>query len=266
MSTALAAVRRVRHDPGTILWSVTTACWALVVGLLVAGGIDVADHDTVFAGLEEGALPGPAQLAAFAGVWLVMIGAMMLATTVPMARMFTVVTAGQHRPAAARAAFFGAYLLVWLAFAFVALAGDLGVHELVERWDWLHEREGLVLAGALGLAGAFQFSPLKQRCLTLCRDPRGFLFSHYRRGLRAAWTVGVRHAMSCLGCCWALMVVMFATGVGSLAWMLGLTAVMVAEKTTRRGHRLVAPLGAGLLLAAAVLAVVALGAPTVHSH
>lgn len=259
-------VRRLRRDPATTLWAVTAGCWALVVGLLVVGGIDVASHDTVFAGVAEGELPGPVQLAAFAGVWLVMIGAMMLATIVPMARMFAVVSAREPHPAPARGAFFGAYLLVWLAFAFVALAGDLGVHELVERWGWLHAREGLVLAGALGLADAVQFSPLKQRCLTLCRDPRAFLFARYRPGTGGAWAVGVRHALSCLGCCWALMLVMFATGVGSLGWMLGLTAVMVAEKTARWGRLLVAPVGVGLLLAALVLAALAVDPSAVHVH
>jgi predicted metal-binding membrane protein len=265
MTVATAAVRRARRDPAaTVVWAVTAACWALIVGLLVVGGINVADHDSVFGGVAEGEFPGPAQLAAFGGVWLVMIGAMMLPTTIPMARMFTVVSARQDRPAPARAAFFGAYLAVWLTFAYVALAGDLGIHELVDHWHWLHHREGLILAGALGLAGAFQFSPLKQRCLTLCRDPAGFLFARYRSGPGGAWAVGVRHALSCVGCCWALMLVMFATGVGSLAWMLGLTAVMVAEKTTRWGRRLVAPLGIGLLLAAAALAAVALVASAPH--
>jgi predicted metal-binding membrane protein len=83
----------------------------------------------------------------------------------------------------------------------------------------------------------------------------GFLWQHYRRGPWAAWLLGARHGLSCLGCCWALMLVMFATGVGSLAWMLALTGVMVIEKTTRRGRRLVPAVGAALLIWGALMLV-----------
>jgi hypothetical protein len=135
------------------------------------------------------------------------------------------------------------------------LLADLAVHATVEGWAWLAVHDGLVLAGALALAGGVQFTALKQRCLTLCRDPRAMLFRHYRRGAPAAWALGARHGLSCLGCCWAMMLVMFATGVGSLWWMAGLAAVTVAEKTTRWGPKIVGPVGIVLLLAAAVLAV-----------
>jgi predicted metal-binding membrane protein len=148
--------------------------------------------------------------------------------------------------------FLAAYFAVWLAFAGVALLGDAGVHALVERWGWLHAHEGLVLAGALGLAGTVQFTPLTRRCLRVCRDPRGFLFQRYRRGVAAAWWLGVRHGAFCLGCCWALMLVMFAVGAGNLWCMVALTAVMVAEKITHWGPRFVAPVGVLLLFAAAL--------------
>jgi predicted metal-binding membrane protein len=251
MSVTLATAARLRRDPGTILWTTAGACWLLIVGLIIVGGINVADHDTV---IEKSPLPWPLLLTAFVGAWLVMIGAMMLPTTVPMVRLFTAISARTQHAGWARATFLAAYLIVWTGFALVALGGDTGVHALVDQWPWLHAREGLVLAGALAVAGLVQFSPLTQRCLTLCRDPRAFLYQHYRRGPGGAWTVGFRHGLSCLGCCWGLMLVMFATGVGSLAWMAGLTVVMVAEKTTRWGPRLVAPVGIVLLLAATAIA------------
>jgi predicted metal-binding membrane protein len=164
-----------------------------------------------------------------------------------------------------------AYFAVWLAFAGVALLGDAGVHALVERWGWLHTHEGLVLAGALGLAGAVQFTPITRRCLRVCRDPRGFLFQHYRRGVAAAWWLGVRHGAFCVGCCWALMLIMFAVGAGNLWWMVALTAVMVAEKITRWGPRLVAPVGVLLLFAAGWAGLDALAPPAagdlpIHVH
>ena len=80
------------------------------------------------------------------------------------------------------------------------------------------------------MAGGFQFSPLKERCLRQCRSPFGFLHRHYRRGVGAAWGLGARHGLFCLGCCWAL------------------TGVMVVEKTARWGRRLGPAVGAALLV------------------
>jgi predicted metal-binding membrane protein len=231
------------------------ACWAGAVWLAVDGGHEGAHHDAALGG---SAWSSPARLAGFAAVWLLMVGAMMLPTVTPLTRMFEVVSARAPRPHAARAGLYAGYLAVWAAFAPLALLGSAGVQALVGAWDWLAARPELVLAATLMVAGAYQFSPLKDACLTACRNPMGFLWQHYRRGPRAAWMLGVRHGLSCLGCCWALMLVMFATGVGSLAWMLALTGVMVIEKASRYGPRLVAPVGVALLVAGAVLAVPAL--------
>jgi predicted metal-binding membrane protein len=265
VSVDSAVAVRPPRDPGPLLWGLTAAGWLLLVAFefVPLGHLTHAAHAT--AGLADGVLAGSLVLVLFAAGWLVMVAAMMLPTTVPMARMFTVVSAHQGSPGPARAAFFGAYLAVWLGFAAVALAGAVGMRLISGDAP-----PGLVLAGALALAGAFQFSPLKQRCLTACREPAAFLFAHYRRGVAGAWSVGLRHAWSCLGCCWALMLVMFATGVADVAWMLGLTAVMVAEKTTRWGPRIVAPVGIALLAAAVVLALGGLAtfgtAQPVHVH
>lgn len=243
---------RIR-DPGVVLWVVAALCWAgLLVPLLVSG----VGHDHL---LGHSTSPLLVALLVFAGAWLVMVGAMMLPTTVPMVRMFQVVSAGQDRPWVARAAFLVGYLAVWMAFALVAVAAASGLQLLVTQSSWLQARPQLVLAAALAIAGAFQFSPLKDRCLTQCRDPKAFLFQHYRRGIGGGWALGLRHGMSCLGCCWALMLIMFATGVGNLLAMVALTAVMIAEKTTAWGQRLMAPVGVALLVVAAAMALGGLG-------
>lgn len=267
--TAPPLVDRVRRDPGVRLWVVTGAAWVLLVALAVAAP-GIAHHHGVIGALASGGDPAIV-LGVFGAAWLVMVAAMMLPGALPVVQLHSVVTTRVEGRALVRTAFMAAYFAVWLAFAAVALAGDAGVHALVERWQWLHDHDGLVLAGALGLAGAVQFTPLTRRCLRVCRDPRGFLFQHYRRGVAAAWALGMRHGLSCLGCCWALMLVMFATGAGNLWWMVGLTAVMVAEKTTRWGSQLVAPVGLVLLFAAAWLGLDALGTagelgPHVHGH
>ena len=234
---------RARRDPGVVLWAVAGVCWVGTVWL-VAGAGGMGHHGAVFERWT-----GPLRLGAFLAVWLVMIGAMMLPTVVPMVRLFGAVTARAPGPTAARLTFLAGYLAVWAAFAVLALLADQAVHALVATWAWLAARPDLLLGATLVLAGAFQFSPLKNACLTACRNPVGFLWQHYRRGAAGAWRLGLRHGVSCLGCCWALMLVMIGTGIGSLAWMAGLTAVMVIEKTARRGARLVLPVGVVLLVA-----------------
>ncbi|HET7093980.1 MAG TPA: DUF2182 domain-containing protein, partial [Thermomicrobiales bacterium] len=178
----------------------------------------------------------------------VMTAAMMLPSSLPLVRLFNRASQGQTHPRLARLAFLAAYFVVWTGFAAAALAGDALLHDLARRWVWLAERPWLIGALALLLAGGFQFSPLKERCLRQCRSPFGFLRRHYRRGVPAAWAMGVRHGLFCLGCCWALMLTMTAVGVGQLAWMAALTGVMAAEKSWRWGRRLTPLVGVVLLV------------------
>jgi predicted metal-binding membrane protein len=248
----MTVVARNRRDPAVAVWVAAGVCWLLTAWLVVAGGHELGHHDVV---LERSTWPWPVRTVGFLAVWLVMIGAMMLPTVVPLVRLFAAASARAPRPGRAMAALGAGYVAVWAAFAPLALLGDAGVHALVDGWAWLAARPELVLGTTLVLAGLFQFSRLKNACLTACRNPVGFLWQHYRRGAAAAWLLGVRHGLSCLGCCWALMLVMFGTGVGSLAWMLALTAVMVAEKTARWGGRIVGPVGVALLLAGITVAV-----------
>jgi predicted metal-binding membrane protein len=145
------------------------------------------------------------------------------------------------------------YAMVWTAFGVLAFVGDVGLHKLVHAWPWLAAHPQLIAGSVLALAGAFQFSELKERCLTECRHPGSFLVHHYRRGAAAAFRLGRIHGMFCLGCCWALMLVGFAAGVANLWWMAALTALMVFEKTGRGGDRGVVPIGAGLIMASAIV-------------
>jgi predicted metal-binding membrane protein len=242
------------HDPAPMLWAIAITCWTATIVLAVS------DLHHLHHGADGSVgLPGPGRLAAYAAIWVVMVGAMMLPTTVPMARLVASVTARVADTGAVLTTLYASYLVVWSGFGAAALVGDVGVQAAADRWAWLGAHRGLVLAGALALAGGFQFSRLKDRCLTACRDPMSMLWQHYRRGMAGGWRLGTRHALNCLGCCWALMLLLFGTGVGSLVWMLGLTAVMVAEKTARWGARLSAPVGAALLVGAALVGLGAFG-------
>jgi predicted metal-binding membrane protein len=104
-------------------------------------------------------------------------------------------------------------------------------------------------AGPLLVAGAFQFSRLKYRCLDKCRAPLSFVVQHWRGGdSRAqALVLGAHHGIFCVGCCWALMLLMFAVGSGNLGWMLALGAVMAIEKNVPWGWKLSKPLGTALI-------------------
>jgi predicted metal-binding membrane protein len=120
---------------------------------------------------------------------------------------------------------------------------------MVDTTPWLGRHPEVLAASVLVLAGAFQFSDLKDQCLRECRHPGPFLISRYDRGAGAAMRLGLAHGIFCLGCCWALMLVGFAAGVANLWWMAALTAVMIYEKTGRHGEQIVTPVGIALISA-----------------
>lgn len=195
-----------------------------------------------------------ALLGAFVAGWVLMSVAMMLPTSLPLVLTFRRLLAGRRDAGALVALLVAGYLAVWTAVGVVAHLGDLGVHQLVDHWPWLHRREGLVTVATLAAAGILQLTPLKHACLTRCRSPLSFVAERWGRGAprRDALALGVRHGLFCVGCCWPLMLLMFAFACGNLGWMLGLGAVMALEKNVAWGHRLTRPLGVALLLAAPV--------------
>jgi predicted metal-binding membrane protein len=110
------------------------------------------------------------------------------------------------------------------------------------------------LAGAiLCVAGAYQFTPFKSVCLAHCRSPLGFLLSRWRDGKSGALEMGVRHGLYCLGCCWALMAVLFAMGVMNLLWIAGLSLLVLIEKVAPAGAT-VARIAGALMIGAGLLA------------
>ena len=150
-----------------------------------------------------------------------------------------------------------AFLAIWAAVGYLFRAGDVLVHGLVDQVAWVGARPGLVAGTVLVGAGAFQFSSLKHRCLTACRTPTSFLHRYWRGDspVRNAVRVGTAYGLSCAGCCWALMLVLFALGLMSTAWMIGFGALMALERNSRIGRHLTTPLGIALLAAGAVVIV-----------
>ncbi|HEY9893499.1 MAG TPA: DUF2182 domain-containing protein [Candidatus Sericytochromatia bacterium] len=234
----------VNHDL-TILWAIVFIAWVLTI-LAAATGQEHWLHQSALIKLER--IPLLLKLLLFLGAWQVMTAAMMLPSSLPMVRLFVKVSRQQTKPQLVLLAFLGAYAAVWTGFAIIALLFDIGLHSLVQHWHWLHHRPWIIAGSTLVLAGGFQFSSLKEQCLNSCRHPLSFLTHHYQRGLKAAWNLGIRHGLYCLGCCWALMLVMLAVGVGHFTWMIVLTVVMTLERTWKQGRKIVPIVGITFLI------------------
>jgi predicted metal-binding membrane protein len=233
------ATTPARQTPWVALVA-TGSAWLVIVTAHLIGRGDVFGHGP---GADVAAVARP--LVAV-GTWQVMVAAMMTPSTVPMWRAFAV--ASDHRPGAgrARAGLLAGYACVWGAFGAAAFALDLVLHRLVDAIAWLGARPWAVTGVLLAVAGAGQLLPLTQACLRACRHPMAYLLQHHRPGTAAAFRLGRAYGLSCVGCCWALMVVGFAAGAAHLGLMAALTVVMTYEKVGRHGAT--ASIGAGIVL------------------
>jgi predicted metal-binding membrane protein len=234
----------LRRVPLLWPWLLVAVAWAVLVLATLTHQTYLLDHHYL---LQSSGLPWLAAFEVFLFCWQVMTMAMMLPSSMPMVKLIVYAGRRQAHPLAVPLAFLAGYAVIWTAFAAGAFLADTGVHRLT-LWPWLAFHSWLIGAVTFFLAGLFQFSPLKERCLDRCRSPLGFFMHSYRKGLEPAWHLGLRHGVYCLGCCWALMLVMFGVGVGNLAAMAVLTGVMVIEKTVPGGKRLSPVIGITLLL------------------
>ncbi len=251
---AVTGVRPLRRTPTVVVVAIAAA-WALSILAQTSGRAVFLNHGALIEGTRPFFRPPPLWLALplFLVAWQVMVVAMMLPSSLPMVRLFRMTAQRQPRPQAVQGAFLGGYLVVWTAFGALAFLQDVGIHRLVDRTPWLQGHPYVIAAGALMLGGAFQFSAIKDRCLSECRHPGAFLLQHYRRGVGEAFRFGRKHGLFCLGCCWALMLVMFAAGVANLWWMAALGALMFYEKAGRFGDRVTPVAGAALIALGALV-------------
>ncbi len=187
--------------------------------------------------------------AIYVGGFLLMIAAMMLPTTLPLIGIFRRMTRERSDRTRLTALLVAGYVGAWLAFGVVAHAADFALHAVAADNFWLQTNAWVVGATLLLVAGAFQFTRQKYHCLDQCRQPLSFVLAHWRGGnvSRQALAIGAHHGAYCVGCCWALMLLMFGVASGNVGWMLAIGAVMAIEKNTPWGRRLAAPLGIALL-------------------
>jgi predicted metal-binding membrane protein len=240
------------HAPAVVL-GLSAAAWLAVIAIGASPWAPYFSH-----GALDGVGLHPWAVATLAAGWALMVMAMMLPASLPLVGLFARVTERRADRGRLMAILVGAYLAVWLATGVAMHVGDLGIHTLVDRWGWLAGNTWIIAAATLALAGGYQLSAVKVRCLKRCRTPQSFIRRHWRGTSPSAdaLRMGLDHGAYCVGCCWALMLVMFSVGVANVAWMLVLTGVMVVERTARMGLRLRVPVGAWLL-AGALLAVLA---------
>jgi predicted metal-binding membrane protein len=182
-------------------------------------------------------------MVAFYGAWEVMVVAMMLPSSIGFLALFRVVTAGGRFRSVRRISVCVGYALAWAWMGCAVMLVGVTLYRTENVDVWLKSHANLLAGGVLLLAGGFQFTTFKRRCLVICNDPATFLMRYYRCGIVNALALGLRFGLVCLGCCWALMALMITLGGGSLFLMMLLTVIMFAERAMGWDDRFVKIVG-----------------------
>lgn len=249
-------LRRDRVIVGAALAALTVAAWLYLLHLASA----MSDMP----GMPGMAMAMPAlhawswvEVGVLVVMWGVMMIAMMTPAAAPMILMFSTIRrrrTAEGRPAVPTAIFILGYLAVWTIYSVVAALGQAGLHSAAMLSPAMAATSPLLAGGLLVAAGVFQWTPLKRACLAACRSPLSFLMTGWREGRAGAFVMGLRHGLYCLGCCWALMALLFVAGVMNLLWVAVIAVAVLVEKVVPRGD-LVGRLAGVVLIAAGVLLV-----------
>ena len=224
--------------------------WAYLVYL--AQGMSGMDDmgEMAMSGASVGVGFGPVDIILLFLMWAVMMVGMMVPSASPMVLAFAGINRRRRQqggPYVPTLVFLSGYLLVWAGFSMVATVAQVGL-SLSLLLTPMMSSASPVLGGILLLAaGAFQMSPLKSACLRHCRTPMGFITNDWREGRGGALLMGLHHGSYCLGCCWALMGLLFLLGVMNLLWIAALAFIVLAEKVAPAGNWLARALGLAFL-------------------
>ena len=188
-----------------------------------------------------------------AAMWTVMMVGMMLPSVAPLLLIYASIL--RQSPEGPRAALrvypmAAGYLTVWIGFSLLATFAQRALGETLLT-PMMTARSSMFSVVLLGTAAAYQLTPLKQACLNSCRSPIAFIMSHMQLDVAGAFRMGVEHGVYCLGCCWALMLLLFAGGIMNLWTIAALMLVVLVEKIEPFGWR-TRRVNAALLIAAAV--------------
>ena len=250
------------------LVGVTAVSWAYLVYL--THSMDMGSPDMGAMDMESmpmGSAGEPASIAAsdvlkikpWTGVdfllmflmWAVMMVGMMTPTAMPMTLIYAAVArkaADQGTPLAPAAVFIGGYTTMWTLFSVGATAAQWGLDQAALLSPMMVSTSPALGAWLLIAAGIYQMTPAKNACLSHCRSPMHFISEHWRPGAVGAFQMGLEHGAYCLGCCWALMGLLFFGGVMNLLWIAAITLFVLLEK--------VLPVGVGGGRAAGVAMVI----------
>jgi predicted metal-binding membrane protein len=252
------------------LVGLTGLSWAYLV--MMAGdthGMAGAPAISAMPGMAQGGLdmlrPAPWTSAHFGmmlGMWAVMMVGMMLPAAAPMVLFFATFarrSREQGHTVAPVGAFVAGYLVVWSAFALVATSLQWALDRLSLLSPHMATISPVLGGTILIAAGLYQWSPYKDACLGLCRSPIAFVMGHWRAGTGGAFRMGVEHGAFCVGCCWALMVLLFVGGVMNLLWVAAITLAVLAEKLAPKGGWIAKAFGAALVLGGASVIAAGLG-------
>lgn len=186
-------------------------------------------------------------------MWAVMMIGMMTAPAALVLLLFAGTRSSSAGPGVSLAVLtFGlGYITVWTAFSACAALTQWALHQGALLSPTMSASSPYFAGAILIAAGVYQLTPLKRACLTQCQSPQGFLMTHWRSGNSGAFLMGLQHGAYCLGCCWALMLVLFAVGVMNLAWVAVLAAFILVEKIGPPGA-LVSRIGGAIMIALGV--------------
>ena len=202
-------------------------------------------------GMDAGPGTDLGALGWFLGVWVTMMAAMMLPSVAPMALLFARVSAERRRRGRGFVStwtFLFGYLAAWTVYGLLAYGLFRAVASAhLGALGW-HNQGPLIAGGAIAAAGVYQLTPLKRLCLSHCRSPMHYVLGGWRPGRLGAIRMGAEHGAWCVGCCWGLMLILFALGVMSVVWMLVVAGIIFAEKVLPFGERLPSALAIGLVI------------------
>jgi predicted metal-binding membrane protein len=196
--------------------------------------------------------------ALFLGVWIAMMVAMMFPTAAPMILTFAAVQKNREQQGqyfVPTWLFTLAYIALWSATGVLAYGAAIGGDELASQVGFIADNAGRLGGLLLVVAGLYQLSPWKDKCLSHCRTPSSFILGSWREGRGGAFRMGVEHGAYCLGCCWFLFAILFPLGMMNVAAMAIITLVIFAEKSLSIGYRVARVAAVGLVIYGAAVAI-----------
>ncbi|MDX1384687.1 MAG: DUF2182 domain-containing protein, partial [Thermoanaerobaculia bacterium] len=233
MSSEGALAALVRRDRAVLVAAIavtTVLAWAYTVRLAAEmGSMDMRSMAATMAMPATGSW-NAADFAFMFVMWAVMMVAMMLPSATPMILLFGHMMRRRQehgRPFVPTALFVAGYLSAWVGFSALATLANWGLHAAGLLSSMMGSLTPLAGGLVLVLAGVFQWTPLKNACLSHCRSPMVYLSVHWREGRLGAWLTGLHHGVYCLGCCWLLMALLFVLGVMNIPWIAALTVFVL---------------------------------------